>query len=495
MLRMDQVHVIRHKVLVDGHSVRRVAREMKVSRNTIRHYLESEAVVGERRTSRRPRPKQEALAAALPELLEQSKQWTDRKQRLTAERLHELLCAKGIIVGYTMVKEAYREWRRQRQEVFVPLVYRPGDLGEVDFFEVVVDVAGQRQKAWMFVLRLMCSGRDFAWLYPRQDQVCFLDGHVRAFAHFGGVSTRLLYDNLKPAVTRVLVGAERQLSARFQALATHYVFEPCFARPRTGHDKGGVESRGRAIRHQHLVPIPSGQSLDEMSVALLRQLDERAARQMQPSGKTVLDAFAEDKARMLALPGVAFQPAAVRLAQASRRSLVKVEGATYSVPCEWAGLQVTAYVGVSDVEIVGPAGGRARHKRQRFGGRSVDYRHYLPELARKPGATRQVADELVPLLGPPFVQAWALLVEQLGEREGARVLSRLLGGVVDLGLDVVAERVRVALLEGRPLQLALLPTVAPPPVLARDELPSSLQAIEVVSGHARDYDTLLGGAL
>jgi hypothetical protein len=108
---MDQVHVIRHKVLVEGNSLRRVARETKVSRNTVRHYLGSEALVGERRASRRPRPKQEALAAALlaaalPGLLEQSKQWTDRKQRLTAQRLHEFLCAKGITVGYTLVKKS-----------------------------------------------------------------------------------------------------------------------------------------------------------------------------------------------------------------------------------------------------------------------------------------------------------------------------------------------------------------------------------------------------
>jgi transposase len=493
---MDQVHVIRHKVLVEGHSVRRVAREMRVSRNTVRRYLESgTVVVGERKSSERLRPKQDALKAVLPGLMEESKRWTERKQRLTAQRLHEMVRAKGITVSYTLVKEALREWKRERQEVFVPLVYRPGDLGEVDFFEVVADIAGKRQKAWMFVLRLMYSGRDFAWFYPRQDQVCFLDGHVRAFAHFGGVSARLLYDNLKPAVTRVLVGAERQLSARFQALAAHYVFEPCFARPRTGHDKGGVESRGRAIRHQHLVPIPSGQSLDEISRVLLQRLDEQAARQMPTSGKSVLEIFAEDSARMLALPATAFQPAAVRLAQVSRRSLVKVEGAVYSVPCEWAGLDATAYVGVEDVEIAGPGGGRAYHKRQRFGGRSIDYRHYLPELARKPGATRQVADELVPVLGPPFVEAWTLLVEQMGEREGARVLSRLLAGVVEMGLDQVAERVRAALREGRPLQLALLPAVAAAPVLASEDLPSSLQSIEVISGHARDYDTLLGGAL
>jgi transposase len=43
-------------------------------------------------------------------------------------------------------------------------------------------------------MRLMYSGRDFAWLYERQDQVSFLDGHVRALAHFGAVPQRIAYD-------------------------------------------------------------------------------------------------------------------------------------------------------------------------------------------------------------------------------------------------------------------------------------------------------------
>ena len=66
-----------------------------------------------------------------------------------------MVVAEGRRVGVTVVKEFVAEWRRQRPEVFVPLVYRPGDLGEVDFFEVLVDVAGQRRRAWMFLLRLM----------------------------------------------------------------------------------------------------------------------------------------------------------------------------------------------------------------------------------------------------------------------------------------------------------------------------------------------------
>ena len=61
----------------------------------------------------------------------------------------------------------------------MPLTYRPGDLAEVDFFEVLVDVDGTRRKAWLFLMRLMYSGRDFAWIYERQDQISFLDGHVR----------------------------------------------------------------------------------------------------------------------------------------------------------------------------------------------------------------------------------------------------------------------------------------------------------------------------
>jgi transposase len=493
MLRMSQVHVIRHKVLVEGVSVRRVARELGVSRNTIRRYLEEDTPIGERRPAARPRAKQEAARAAVLEVMRESKSWTDRKQRLTATRLHQLLRERGIEVGYTTVKEELREWKRQRQEVFVPLVYRPGDLGEVDFFEVVVDVEGRRQKAWMFVLRLMHSGRDFAWLYPRQDQVCFLDGHVRAFQHFGAVPQRLLYDNLRPAEARMVAGAERKLAARFEALATHYVFEPCFARPRTGHDKGGVEGRGGAIRRQHLVPIPRGDSLTDMSQALLARLAAQA-NAADAQGNTPLGLFAEEQAHMLPLPRAPFQSAASRLVCVSRRSLVKVEGAVYSVPCEWAGLDATAYVGVDEVEVVGPRGARARHRRQRFGGRSVDYRHYLPELARKPGAVRQVAHELVPALGPPFTEAWAQLTDQLGPRDGARVLARVLDAVCELGLEAVAERLRRALSDGTPLQLALLPSAAPDPTPAC-ELPLTLQALEVSSGRATDYDALLGGAL
>jgi hypothetical protein len=376
--------------------------------------------------------------------------------------------------------------------VFVPLVYHPGDLGEVDFFEVLVEVAGQRRKAWMFVLRLMYSGRDFAWLYDWQDQVSFLDGHVRAFAHFGFVPSRLLYDNLRLAVVRILVGSQRVLTDRFLALATHYAFEACFARPATGHDKGGVEARGKSIRWQHLVPIPSGPDLATISAELLARLDATASQTRDPQGRTVAERFAEEQARALPLPAHAFRPAAVRLVLASRRALVKVEGAAYSVPCRWAGLSLTAYVGAGDVAVVGPDG-TVTHTRKRYGERSVDYRHYLRELARKPQAVRQVAGELVRDLGEPFARVWHRLVDDHGPREAARAFARVLKAVEDLGEREVAERLRLALQSGEPILLALRPPSPPPVAVAVEDLPACLRDVEVATASLAEFDLLLGG--
>jgi transposase len=479
---MDQVHVIRHRVLVDGVSVRRVAREMGVSRNTVKRYLALPAPkYGPRPAA--AAPVREAARVRVEALLAEAPRWTQGKQRLTATRLHTMLVCEGMRVGVTTVKELVAEWKRRRREVFVPLVYAPGDLAEVDFFEVLVDVAGRRQKAWMFVMRLMHSGRDFAWLYERQDQISFLDGHVRAFAHFAAVPQRLAYDNLRAAVVRVLVGAERQLTARFESLASHYLVESSFCRPRTGHDKGGVEARGKGIRWQHLVPIPSGADLAEINRALLARLD----------GDADAARFAAERAGMLPLPAQPFDARLTRLQTVTRRSLVAVEGAAYSVWCAWAGLDVSVHVGATHIDIVGRDGTTVTHPRLRFGQRSVDYRHYLPELARKPQALRQVAVELMPTLGEPFVSAWQSLVEAHGPRQAARIFAKVLAHVERSTLADVARIVADAITRGEPLLLALAPRVAQQP-LAVGDLPLALRAIDVASSRAADYDVLLGGA-
>jgi transposase len=102
MLKVDQVHVIRHKVLVDGRSQRQVAKEFGISRVTVRKYVE-EAVPIRKEAEPRPRPVWDAVGSRIDALLAESTQWTGGKQQLTATRLHELLVSEGHRVGVTLV--------------------------------------------------------------------------------------------------------------------------------------------------------------------------------------------------------------------------------------------------------------------------------------------------------------------------------------------------------------------------------------------------------
>jgi len=486
---MDQAIVVRHKVLVEKRSVRSVAREHGLSRNTAKRYAAG-APIGVRKTPERERPVREKLAPRIEALLAESSTWTQGKQQLTASRLWQMLRDEGNVVGRTLVKEQVAEWKRRRREVFVPLVYRPGELAEVDFFEVWVDLDGQRRRAWMFVMRLMYSKRDFAWLYEFQDQVSFLDGHVRAFAHFGGVPQRIAYDNLKLAVRKILVGGARALTARFTALVGHYALEPSFARPATGHDKGGVEARGKAIRWQHLVPIPSAPRMSEMSAQLMSRLDRQATEQRDRDGRAAQERFDEERGQFVTLARSPFVAAATSIVGASRRALVRVGGATYSVPETWAGLDITSHLGPDEVELVGPDGS-TRHPRQRFGGRSIDYRHYLRELSHKPQAVRQVIPELLRDLGDPFGALWRALVDEHGPRQAARIFAAVLDALVERGREAVVALVAAARARNEPLMLALR-TATKARTLESEHVPDVLRAIEVPTSSAADFDALFG---
>jgi transposase len=485
---MDQVHVVRYKVLVEGQSVRRVAREMGISRNTVRKYLKvSEPMRHEQ--GARARPVLEKVAPRIDELLEEWSTRTTPKQRITGTRLHQQLIEEGCKVGITTVREYLHEKRRQKEEVYIPLVHRAGDEAQVDFFQVTVEEDGIRRKVWKLVMRLMYSKRDFVWLYDHCDQLAFLDGHVRAFVYFGGVPKRVVYDNLTAAV-KVRVGLKRELTKRFQALVSHYLFEPCFARPGEGHDKGGVEARGKGIRLQHLTPIPRGQTLSAIAEDLLAAVEKAGERKVDREGKSVVDRFAKEADKLRALPQWPFEARLVKLVQVSKQALVRIDGAQYSVPSHWARLEATAYVGVEDIRITCYKE-EVTVTKQRRGARQVAYRHYLQELAHKPQAVRQVAPELLTELGEPYGRLWKVLACTHGEREGARVLAKILAAVLDYGEQAVGQAIDQALASGRQDLLVLAPRLHQ--TAKQVEVPVALQGYAIEAGCAADYDALLVG--
>ena len=98
---MDQACTVRHLVRRQGFSVRAVAKQLGISRVTVRRYLRDDVVPGIRRETTRSRPQQDAITKRVEEILLDSPKWTAGKQRLTGVRLHEMLAAEGIVVGLT----------------------------------------------------------------------------------------------------------------------------------------------------------------------------------------------------------------------------------------------------------------------------------------------------------------------------------------------------------------------------------------------------------
>lgn len=485
MLRMSQVHVIRHKVYGEGHSIRSVAAEMGVSRNTVRKYLEESEPVRRERVPRQA-PLREEATRRIEELLEEVDGRVSRKQRLTGTRILEMLRERGYEGGITTVREALAERNRRSREVYIPLVHRPGEEAQVDFFELVVDLGEERHSVWLFVMHLPYSGWDFVWVYERCNQIAFLDGHVKAFEQFGGVPRRIVYDNLTAAVKR-RVGIHRELTERFLALSSHYLFEPCFARPGEGHDKGAVERRGQTVRLRFFTPIPSGESLEQISLNAQKRISEAAVETKIADGSTVAQRLEQERALFAPLPASPFRAERDTPVIATRQSLVAVEGATYSVPSNWAGSTVMAYVGVATV--------RLEYRGESFtvakapkGARVVKYLHYEKELARKPQAVRQVAPELLNELGEPYTALWHELCQRYSQSVAARVLAALIGLRSEYGSEKARERLEALLKQASFEGPNAEPDRRLPVVI---DLPARLAAVEIHSGVAADYDQLL----
>ena len=147
------------------------------------------------------------------------------------------------------------------------------------------------------------------------------------FAHFDGVPARVAYDNLRAAVVRILVGGARTLTPRFTALASHYLLEACFCRPGEGHDKGGVEGRGQAVRQQALVPIPSGPTLAGINAGPAGA-DGCATRDHTGRGRADhRSALRRRMQRLFRRVPTPFAPEATTVATVTPRALVRLEGA------------------------------------------------------------------------------------------------------------------------------------------------------------------------
>ena len=376
----------------DELSIRGLSRHFGVHRRMVREALES-PTPPPRKAVERSSPAIGPWATTIDRWLAEDEH-LPKKQRHTARRVWQRLVDEhDAEVSETSVRRYVAKAKATKAfslaDVMVPQDHPPGYESEVDFGQVSFYLNDVLTVGSMFVMRLSASGRGFHRVYANEAQEAFLDGHVRAFEHFGGTPGRVRYDNLKPAVARVLLGRSRLETERFAALRSHYLFDAFYCRPGKdgAHEKGGVEGEVGRFRRRHLVPMPRVSSLAELNGLLAHsdELDDR--RHIDGRRLTVAAHFAIEAPSLHRLPGEPFDVALRLSCRVDTKSRICVRQCFYSVPVRLAGRRVDVRLGAETVEVLEGSSVVARHDRAiGKGAEALCLDHYLEVLKLKPGA-------------------------------------------------------------------------------------------------------------
>ena len=426
-----------------GLGVRALARKHGVHRRMVREALTSQAPAL-RKVPVRKSPVLSAVAGLIDGMLREDLD-APRKQRHTSRRIWQRLrdehheeVSYSYVCQYAGARRAELEAEHRAAagsaEGFVPQAKEPGAEAEVDFGPVSVVLDGEMAACHLFAYRLSYSGKAVHRVYASQAQEAFLEGHVTAFGVTGGVPWRhIRYDNLSPAVAKVMTGRGRKETARWLSFRSWYGFEAFYCIPGVegAHEKGGVEGEIGRFRRGFLVPVPRVTSLAELNERLAGDDVTDDRRHIGYRARSVAEDFAAEQRFLSPLPGDGFDAGTVLWPRADKFARISVGKCRYSVPARLIGRRVRIQLTANDLVVYdGPRRAAVHPRLTASGAEHLDLDHYLEILLRKPGAL----PGSVPLaqarkagvFTPAHEALWSAARGRLGDGPGTRALIEVL---------------------------------------------------------------------
>ena len=498
MVQVDEKERIRIAHILQGMSIREIARVMGHSRKTVRNALEDPSPPVYRRTKQPEEPVIGPVKDIIGRWVEEDSD-RPRKQRHTAHRIYERLRDEHRFTGAeSTVRRYIRTIRGKKLETFIPLCFDPGQDAQADFGGAAVIMDGRETDVQLFMMRLSYSHRPFVMALPFQKQEAFLAAHVRAFDFFGGVPRRISYDNLTAATARALRGDKRREIDTFVAFRSHYLFASHFCNPGEPHEKGQIENLVGYVRRNWFVPLLRVKDFDELNAYLWRKCLEEDRHVVSGMKASIGEMFAEEKPMLLPLPKRSYECFRLHPVRSNKLSIVHFENNAYSVPEGYSSqdLFLKAYVDrveISDARKVIVTHGRLLGK----GKESLSVAHYLTGLGRKPGAL----DYARPIKRGEFAPVYSRFMERLKSEHPDAAARRSFIKVLELTAvypeSVVAEAMEMALLYGTcdPDAVKNLLSQFEEETRPAEEaaLPERLPTVCVETPDASHFDRLLAG--
>ena len=396
----------------DGDSERKISRELKINRETVRRYL-SEYEKGRQKLSNAEKedevlieelvkiPKYDSSNRSNKKFLDEISQEVDRLLQINEEKrsrgLHKQVMKKidilehlqdlGHDIGYTAVCHHINRKLSKRQEAFIRQVYDPGDVCEFDWGEVKLEIDGQLRTLYMAVFTPAMSNYRYAILFHRQDTASFLQAHVLFFEHIGGVFHTMVYDNMRVAIRRFVGPSEKEPTEALLKLSMYYQFHFRFCNVGRGNEKGHVERNVEFIRRKAFSKKDRFPTMEGSNGWLLGTCNRLNTRYNQDNlGKRPIDLLEIEKKQLYPVPP-SFDCGQMEQGKVDKYSVITYATNRYSVPDHLVGKMVDVKVYPERLYCYHENQKICEHERQYSRhGWYINLDHYLYTLNRKPGA-------------------------------------------------------------------------------------------------------------
>ena len=406
---MDKAAII--KLHEEGKSNRWIAKELNLSRSTINKYIRQYecdkallnktvdpvevAIIQQKMlcqnkmdvSNRKPKKFVGNIKDKFYEIIrindERNKALGPNKQEINSAIIYRELIRCGYDVGESTVRLWYHDYKKSlSKEVFIKQTYEYGERIEFDFHLIKLIIAGEMCKFHQATISCPASNFIFIRLFPDEKTISVLTGLIEFFRYAGGVPEEVTFDNLKPVVKVYGYKNEKELTEEIIKFSTYYGFYVNTCNARKGNEKGHVENSGDNARADLFSLRYTFDSVEELNQYVLDEL--------KILNKDSLAKFDEEKKHLKQLPIHDYAIGKFGIAKADETyCLVRIDTNRYSVPEEYIGKEIR-YSIINDV-IVFYYGNKeiCRHKKiEDTNSYSVNIRHYLKTLYKKPGAVK-----------------------------------------------------------------------------------------------------------
>jgi transposase len=451
VLVLETIAKIRRMYHREGLGIKTIAKALKISKNTVKKFIRDDQL--ETRYQRETTPHR-ALAPYIEplkaRLLEDEK--SIKKYKRTARKLFLELQAEGYSGSYDAVHHFIAGYKQEAGVVslkhsFIPLVFEPGEAFQFDWSTESVLLKGELTTLKVAHIRLCYSRFFLVVAYPNEELEMVMDAHTQGFEFLGGQPQKGIYDNMKTAIQKILLGKARLFNPRFLALCAHYCFEPIACSVAAGWEKGQVENQVGTSRENFFSPLKRAEDLEALNRALRKDCVAFAQATAHPEqkDKTVWDVYQEEKPYLMPFQG-AFEAYKVATGIVSSTSLVSYATNFYSVQQGYVHKKVTLRVYAHVIHVFWKDEKIGEHARC-FGRHQKIYNpwHYVPLLARKPGALRNGA----PFKALVLPEAFNLIQKKLSAyKDGDKQFIQILVAASEHGLEPVEKSITKTLSQG-----------------------------------------------